>query len=78
VTTYLTVYVKTTDVIDLEKERLMILEQMEKIRAEIKRSEQLLSNQNFLQKAHPDKIKIETNKFEAYKLQYQALLDKMS
>ena len=72
-TTYMTVYVLTSDVIDTEKEKEILEAQLIKLHAEIERSHTLLSNPSFLEKAHPDKIKIETEKYEAYKAQLKAL-----
>ena len=72
-TTYMTVYVLTSDVIDLEKEKELKESQIKMLHLEIERSLKLLNNPSFLEKAHPDKIKLEKEKYEAYLLQLKAL-----
>jgi valyl-tRNA synthetase len=72
-TTYMTVYVLTSDVIDLEKEKEIKDAQIKMLHLEIERSLKLLNNPSFLEKAHPDKIKLEKEKYDAYQIQLQAL-----
>jgi valyl-tRNA synthetase len=69
----MTVYVLTSDVIDLEKEKELKESQIKMLHLEIERSLKLLNNPSFLEKAHPDKIKLEKEKYEAYLLQLKAL-----
>jgi valyl-tRNA synthetase len=72
-TTYMTVYVLTSDVIDLEKEKEIKETQIKMLHLEIERSLKLLNNPSFLEKAHPDKIKLEKEKYDAYLLQLKTL-----
>ncbi len=59
------------------QEKDVTLKQLEKIKLEIKRSENILSNKNFLAKASKEKIQEEKNKYENYKKQFKELNDKL-
>ena len=50
---------------------------LEKIESEIKRSEGLLNNQNFIAKAPEQKIALEKEKYERYKAQREEILNKL-
>ena len=71
-------YVLREDVIDQEKEKQVLILQKEKLEAELKRSHALLSNENFLKKASPEKIQSEKDKLASYETQYEAIMLKIS
>ncbi len=70
-------YVSRKDMIDEEKERALLTQQKEKLEAELKRSQALLSNENFLKKASPEKIQTEKDKQASYQVQYDAIISKL-
>ena len=70
-------YVSRKDMIDEEKERALLTQQKEKLEAELKRSQALLSNENFLKKASPEKIQTEKDKHASYQVQYDAIVSKL-
>ena len=70
-------YVSRKDMIDEEKERALLTQQKEKLEAELKRSQALLSNDNFLSKASPEKIQTEKDKQASYQVQYDAIVSKL-
>ena len=70
-------YVSRKDMIDEEKERALLTQQKEKLEAELKRSQALLSNNNFLSKASPEKIQTEKDKQASYQVQYDAIVSKL-
>ena len=53
-------------------------ELLKKVESEIKRSESILSNKKFLEKASKEKVNEEKLKYENYKKQYQELKEKIS
>ena len=70
-------YVLRKDMIDEEKERVLLTQQKEKLEEELKRSQALLSNANFLSKASPEKIQTEKDKQASYQVQYDAIISKL-
>ena len=70
-------YVSRKDMIDEEKERALLTQQKEKLEAELKRSQALLSNENFLKKASSEKIQTEKDKHASYQVQYDAIVSKL-
>ena len=72
------VHVLKADLIDLEKEKELLLRQKERLENEIKRSENLLNNKSFLDKASIDKVNSEKEKYTSYKLQYEDVLSKLN
>ena len=71
----LNIYISLADLIDKEEAKKKLIESQNKIAAEIKRSEGMLSNESFLAKAPQAKIDAEKAKYESYKRQYQEILD---
>ncbi|MCQ2794654.1 MAG: valine--tRNA ligase [Bacilli bacterium] len=75
-------YPNATLIIDVKidqkelKERLT--KELEHINQEIKRSESLLHNENFVKKAPKEKLALEQDKYEKYKLTKKSLEDKLS
>lgn len=66
--------------LDLEtksQEKKKTLIKIEELKNEIKRSETILNNKKFLEKAPKDKINAEKEKYKNYKKQYQELLEKI-
>ncbi len=51
-------YVLREDMIDREKERQLLKTQKETLEKELERSQKLLSNDNFLKKASPEKFNL--------------------
>lgn len=76
--THMIAYFIPTDLVDPEKERAVLLEQKAVLEKEIKRSEGLLNNENFLAKANPEKIASEKEKYQTYLTQYEAINKKLS
>ena len=70
-------YLSRKDMIDEEKERELLTQQKEKLEAELKRSQALLSNDNFLSKASPEKIQAEKDKQASYQVQYDVIISKL-
>ena len=71
----LNIYISLADLVDKEEAKKKLIESQNKIAAEIKRSEGMLSNESFLAKAPQAKIDAEKAKYESYKRQYQEILD---
>lgn len=71
-------YVLREDMIDPEKERQLLETQKATLEKELERSQKLLSNDNFLKKASPEKIQSEKEKQASYQMQYEAIMKKLS
>ena len=75
-------YPNATLVIDvnIDKNELMsrLKQELDHINQEIKRSEGLLNNPNFVKKAPKEKLKLEKDKYEKHKLTKKSLLDKIN
>ncbi|AOG60492.1 valyl-tRNA synthetase [Spiroplasma helicoides] len=63
--------------IDEKKQLLDLQDQKKALEKEINRSQSILSNENFLQKADKNKIEIEKNKFLKYEVEYKAIVEKI-
>jgi valyl-tRNA synthetase len=61
------------DVVDQEKEKNKLTEQLKKIEFEIERSKQILSNKNFVEHAPKEKVNEEKEKAKQYKEQYDSI-----
>lgn len=72
-----TVYIKTTDLVNLEEERIKIEKELERLDSEIKRASSMLANPNFVNKAPEAKVNAEKDKLEAYTNQYNQLKDRL-
>jgi valyl-tRNA synthetase len=70
-------YVLKEAMIDAEKEKQLLHQQKEKLEQELTRSQALLSNINFLNKATPEKIQIEKEKQASYQAQYDAIMKQL-
>lgn len=71
-----TLYIKDSVNKDELKEKLE--KDLEKIKSELKRSEGLLGNPNFLNKAPKAKIDLEKSKYESYKAQFDEISKKLN
>ena len=71
----LTIYIK--DNIDKSELKDKLTKEFEKINAEIKRSEGILSNQGFLARAPQTKIQLEKEKYEKYKALHDEIEEKL-
>jgi valyl-tRNA synthetase len=71
------VYVLKADIIDPEMEKQTLLKQKAQLEGEIKRSEGLLNNKNFVDKAPEQKLKLEKEKYEDYQKQYEIVVEKL-
>ncbi|WP_271629780.1 valine--tRNA ligase [Caldicellulosiruptor sp. DIB 104C] len=60
-------YIKLKEIIDIEMELKRLTEERERLLKEVERSEKLLGNQNFLQKAPQKVVNEEKQKYEKYK-----------
>ena len=65
------------DGIDKEELKNKILKEIEVLKNEIKRSEGMLNNKNFLEKAPEAKVKVENEKYQNFKLKLQQLDEKL-
>ncbi len=70
-------YLKKDELIDKEKEIKILNAQKINLTNEIKRSKQMLSNENFLKKAPKEKVLQEKEKYESYLKQYEDVLNKL-
>ncbi|AUB31668.1 valine--tRNA ligase [Spiroplasma floricola] len=66
------------DFFDKEKVLLETQEKVNELLKEIERSEKMLSNENFIKRAAPEKVEDEKRKYEDYKKQYILLLEKLN
>lgn len=66
-----TLYIPTSDLVDIETSRAKLLASKEKLEAELKRSRGMLSNPSFLSKAPASKIEAEQEKLKDYEAQYE-------
>ncbi|WP_035358885.1 valine--tRNA ligase [[Acholeplasma] multilocale] len=64
----------------INKEELIkeLTEKRDSLQNEISRSEKMLNNENFISRANPEKIAEEKAKYEAYKEQLTAIVDKLN
>ena len=72
-----TIFIKTTDLINLEEEKIKIEKELERLDSEIKRASGMLSNPNFVNKAPEAKVNAEKEKLEAYTNQYNSLKERL-
>ncbi|AKU79711.1 valine--tRNA ligase [Spiroplasma turonicum] len=70
--------IKNENFIDKEEALKSLLEAKNKLEAELRRSESIISNDNFMKKASSEKRELELNKYKNYKLQYDSLLKKIN
>ena len=66
------------DLVDLKAELARLEKEALNLKSEIKRSENILSNQKFLDKAPLEKVTLEKEKLEDYRLQYEIVLTELS
>lgn len=71
----ITIFIK--DDVNKEDLKAKLEKDLEHIRSEIKRSEGLLNNQNFIAKAPEKKINLEKQKYEEYKSQETNIIEKL-
>ncbi len=71
------IYVDKADIIDREREIATLKKQLADLKEELTRSEKMLSNENFLSRAKPEKVELEKQKYEEYLKQYQAVAEEL-
>ena len=71
-------YIIKSGLIDPKMEYETLMKQKESLEAEIKRSESLLHNIKFMEKAPEEKRLAETNKYHDYQRQYELVIDKLT
>ena len=71
------IFIKTTDLVNLEEERIKIEKELERLDSEIKRASSMLANPNFTSKAPEAKVNAEKDKLVAYTNQYNALKERL-
>ncbi len=71
----LTIYIPTTDLVDIEEVLNNLLKDKARLESELQRSEKMLSNESFVSKAPAAKIEAEREKQAAYKKQYAEVLE---
>jgi valyl-tRNA synthetase len=74
---YIQTYVLKKDIIDPEREKETLLKQKQVLENEIKRSENILNNPNFVQKAPKEKLDNEKEKYQSYLKQYDMVMEKL-
>lgn len=70
-------YILKSDVISKEDEVKELTLQLEKLEIELKRSHNLLSNENFIKRANPQKVSEEKEKQKNYQTQYETLKERL-
>ncbi|MGM9970843.1 MAG: valine--tRNA ligase [Anaeroplasmataceae bacterium] len=70
----LTIYIPTSDLIDIKEVLANLMREKERLEAELQRSAKMLSNEAFVSKAPAAKIEAERNKEASYKKQYEEVL----
>ncbi|QGS51992.1 valine--tRNA ligase [Spiroplasma tabanidicola] len=70
--------IANADFIDNEKQIIKLEETKVKLEKEIERSEKILINKNFLEKADVKKIELEKHKAKDYKTQYNLIIEKLN
>ena len=70
-------YVMKKDIIDPEKEKEALNKQKATLEQEIKRSQAILNNPNFVQKAPEAKLQVEKEKYQSYLKQYDMVVEKL-
>jgi valyl-tRNA synthetase len=71
------VYILKSDLISLEDEIKEIKESLQNLGKELERSDKLLSNKNFLERANPKKVEEEKQKQQNYLNQYNTLKERL-
>ncbi len=70
-------YVIKSGIIDPEKEKDALLKQKDVLEAEIRRSENILNNPNFVARAPEAKLAQEKEKYQSYQKQYEMVIEKL-
>ncbi|MCR5706404.1 MAG: valine--tRNA ligase [Acholeplasmatales bacterium] len=70
----LTIYIPTTDLVDIEEVKQNLLKEKARLEGELTRSEKMLSNPGFVSKAPEAKLQAERQKQAQYKAQYEEVL----
>lgn len=70
-------YVMKKDIIDPEKEKEALFKQKLQLETEIKRSEAILGNPHFVQKAPEAKLQLEKEKYQSYLKQYEMVIEQL-
>ena len=65
------------DYIDKDAEKEKLLTQLKKLEGEIKRCQNMLSNEKFTSKAPKEKVELEKNKLADYQSKYDAVKEKI-
>ncbi|NLG31562.1 MAG: valine--tRNA ligase [Acholeplasmataceae bacterium] len=71
------IYVDKADIIDRNREIEALTKQLEELQSELDRSERMLSNENFISRAKPEKVQEEKRKYEEYLKQYKAVREEL-
>jgi len=71
------IYVDKADIIDRDREIEALTKQLEELQSELNRSERMLSNENFISRAKPEKVQEEKRKYEEYLKQYKAVKEEL-
>ncbi len=71
------IYVDKADIIDRNREIEALTKQLEELQSELDRSERMLSNENFISRAKPEKVQEEKRKYEEYLKQFKAVREEL-
>ena len=73
-----TVYIPFSDLVDLAAEIERLTKEQKKLEGELKRSQNMLSNEKFLSKAPADKIAEEKEKQQKYQQTYDQITERLA
>lgn len=72
-----TLYIPSGELSDPAEEAKKLTAEKERLEKELDRSKKMLSNQNFISKAPEAKVQSEKDKMEAYRKQYEAIVERL-
>ena len=74
----LTIYIPTTDLVDIEEVKQNLLKEKARLEGELRRSEKMLSNPGFVSKAPKEKLDQEKAKQAQYKALYEEVVEHLA
>ncbi len=74
----LTIFIPSTDLVDIEEVKSKLKQELIKLEAELERSKKMLSNPNFVSKAPKEKIEQEQNKQALYQAKYEEVKEHLN
>ena len=74
----LTIYIPSSDLVDIEEVKAKLKAELVKLEKELERSNKMLSNPNFVNKAPKEKLEEEQNKQKAYQAKYSEVKEHLA